>query len=339
MSAGLPSHKTIFSGLKPSGDIHIGNYLGAIKQWVELQNGNTAYYCIVDLHAITVPYEPKELSGRILDAAALYIALGIDPEKSIIFVQSHVSAHSELAWLLGTMTPYGELSRMTQFKDKYRVKKQSVSHGLFSYPVLMAADILLYNTHLVPVGEDQLQHIELARNIAERFNAQFGDTFTIPEAYTNQASARIMSLQDPKKKMSKSESEKGCIALTDDADTIRAKIAGAVTETDPIFSFTKSGPASRVGGPAVQNLLAIYKAFSNKPEEIIEKEFAGKGYKEFKETLAETIITALSPIQEKYRAIREDDTDLRFTLGRGMHRAQQVANATLHQVKEVMGLL
>lgn len=328
----IPEGKNIFSGLKPSGDIHIGNYLGAIKQWVALQENNTAYYCIMDLHAITVPYEPKDLPDRILDAAALYIALGIDPEKSIIFVQSHVSAHSELAWLLGTMTPYGELSRMTQFKDKYRVKKQSVSHGLFSYPVLMAADILLYNTNVVPVGEDQLQHIELARNIAERFNAQFGDTFTIPEPYMNQASARIMSLQDPTKKMSKSESEKGCIALTDDADTIRKKIASAVTDTDPIFSFTKSGPA-------VQNLLAIYKAFSGKEEQDIEKEFEGKGYKEFKEALAETIITVLSPIQEKYRAIREDDTDLRFTLGRGMHRAQQVANATLHQVKEVMGLI
>ncbi len=332
MAQPLPSNKTIFSGLKPSGDIHIGNYLGAIKQWVELQEDNTAYYCIVDLHAITVPYEPKELQNRVLDAAAMYIALGIDPVKSVIFLQSHVSAHTELSWLLSTITPYGELSRMTQFKDKYREKKQSVSHGLFSYPVLMAADILLYNTNIVPVGDDQVQHIELARNIVERFNNQFGNIFTPPEAYINKDSARIMSLQDPKKKMSKSESEKGCIALTDTPDVIRKKIASAVTDTEAIFSFTKSGPA-------VQNLLAIYKAFSEQEDQEIEKEFEGKGYKEFKAALAETIIGGLSPIQEKYKTLREDDTDLRFTLGRGMHRAQQIANSTLHQVKEAMGLL
>lgn len=334
MAQNLPSNKTIFSGIQPSGNLHIGNYLGAIKQWVQLQQNNAALFCVVDQHAITVPYEPKELQSRILDAAAIYLAAGVNPEKSIVFVQSHVAAHTELAWLLSTCTPYGNLTRMTQFKGKSKKlsSKDAISLALFSYPVLMAADILLYNTNVVPVGEDQVQHIELARDIAERFNKQYGPVFTMPEAYIPQETARIMSLTDPKKKMSKSDGEKTYIALTDTADTIKKKIASAVTDTDPIFSFKKSGPA-------VQNLLAIYKAFSGKEEQDIEKAFEGKGYKEFKESLAKTIIDALSPIQEKYKTLREDDMDLRFTLGRGMHRAQQIANSTLHQVKEVMGIL
>lgn len=334
MDTSLPSNKTVFSGLQPSGSLHIGNYLGAITQWVKLQDGNTALFCIVDQHAITIPYEPSELQGRILDAAALYLAAGVNPEKSVMFVQSHVSAHTELAWLLASITPYGNLTRMTQFKDKSKKlsSKDATSLALFSYPVLMAADILLYNTNIVPVGEDQMQHIELARDIAERFNARYKPIFTVPEAYIPKDTARIMSLTDPKKKMSKSDGEKTYIALTDSAEIIRAKIASAVTDTQATFSFKKSGPA-------VQNLLAIYKAFSEKSEQDIEKEFEGKGYKEFKEKLADAIVSALSPIQEKYKTLREDDTDLRFTLGRGMHRAQQIANATLHEAKEAMGLL
>ncbi len=330
----MPSGKTIVSGIQPSGTLHIGNYLGAIKQWVALQEGNTTYFCIVDQHAITVPYDPKTLQDKILDAAALYIAAGVDVEKSVIFVQSHVQAHTELAWLLSTVTPYGNLTRMTQFKDKSKKmsSKDAISTALFSYPVLMAADILLYNADVVPVGDDQKQHLELARLIAERFNATFGETFTVPEPYIPETSARIMSLTDPKKKMSKSNEPKSYIALSDDADTIRKKIGSAVTDTKPLFSFAKSGPA-------VKNLLAIYQAFSDTSQEAIEQQFEGKGYKEFKEALAETIISALTPLQEKYKKIREEDTELRFTLGRGMHHAQGAANATLHRAKEAMGLL
>ncbi len=334
MGMEIPSGKTIFSGIQPSGMLHIGNYLGAIKQWIELQENNTAYFCVVDQHAITVPYDAKTLQDRILDVAATYIAAGVDTDKSVIFLQSHVPAHTELAWLLSTVAPYGNLTRMTQFKDKSKkvAPKDSISLALFSYPVLMAADILLYNTNIVPVGEDQKQHVELARDIAQRFNALYGDIFTMPEAYIPKDAARIMSLSDPTKKMSKSDAEKSYIALNDAPDVIRKKIASAVTDTEPIFSFKKSGPA-------VKNLLNIYKAFSTKSEEEIEKELEGKKYKEFKETLAEAIVSGLRSFQTKYEETRKDDVELRFALGRGMHRAQGTANATLHRVKEVMGLM
>ena len=330
----IPSNKVVISGIQPSGTLHIGNYLGAIKQWIDLQKNNTAYFCIVDQHAITVPYDKNTLQDRILDVAATYIAAGVDIQKSVIFVQSHIAAHTELAWLLSTITPYGNMTRMTQFKDKSKKlsSKDAVSLALFSYPVLMAADILLYNADIVPVGEDQKQHIELARDIAERFNTMYGDVFTIPTPYIPEESARIMSLSDPTKKMSKSDSEKSYIALTDTPDIIRQKIASAVTDTEAVFSFKKSGPA-------VKNLLNIYKAFRGTEEQIIEQKFADKNYKEFKEALAEAIITGLQDIQKKYEEVRKDDVELRFTLGRGMHRAQGVANATLHRVKEAMGLL
>ena len=334
MSQDLPANKTIFSGIQPSGVLHIGNYLGAIRQWLTLQENNTTIFCIVDEHAITVPYDPATLPDRVLDIAAAYIAAGIDPEKSIIFVQSHVSAHAELGWLLSTIAPYGQMSRMTQFKDKSKKlsSKDAISLALFSYPVLMAADILLYHAHVVPVGEDQKQHIELTRDLAEKFNTQFGETFTIPEPYIPEDSARIMSLIDPTKKMSKSDVEKSYIALTDTPDVIRKKISSAVTDTEAIFSFKKSGPA-------VQNLLAIYKAFSNKSEEDIEKEFENTSYKDFKTSLADTIIATLEPFQKKYNDIRSEDTELRLILGKGGHRAQGIANSTLHRVKEKMGLM
>ena len=326
--------QTVFSGIQPSGILNIGNYLGAIQQWKTLQQENDTLFCIMDEHAITVPYDPKTLPDRVLDVAATYIAAGIDPEKSIVFVQSHVSAHTELAWLLSTIAPYGAMSRMTQFKEKSKKisSKDAISLALFSYPVLMAADILLYHTNIVPVGEDQKQHIELARDLAQKFNAQFGELFTVPEAHIPKAAARIMSLIDPKKKMSKSDPEKSYIGLTDSPDDIRKKIASAVTETDAIFSFTKSGPA-------VKNLLSIYKAFSNAEEKEIEDEFAGKTYKEFKSALAESIIETLEPFQKKYSEIRSEDTELRIILGKGGHRAQGIANSTLHRAKERMGLL
>lgn len=326
----LPQNKRILSGIQPSGVLHIGNYLGALKQWVALQEHNTAYYCIVDEHAITVDYDPKLLPGRVLDAAAMYLAAGIDVEKSVMFVQSHVAAHTELAWLLSTITPFGELSRMTQFKDKSK-KQVATSLGLFSYPVLMAADILLYQPNLIPVGEDQVQHVELTRELANRFNAKFGEVFTVPESYLVKETTRIMSLTDPTKKMSKSDAEKTYIAITDKPDTIRKKISSAVTDTEAVFSFEHSGPA-------VKNLLKIYKAFSSSTEEAIEAEFAGKNYKEFKEALGEVIVTALTPIRQRFEEFRADDTELRLTLGKGAHFAQTAANQTLHNVKEVMGL-
>ncbi|MEK7499399.1 MAG: tryptophan--tRNA ligase, partial [Patescibacteria group bacterium] len=303
-------------------------------QLIDLQKDNTAYFCIVDQHSITVPYDPSTLQDRILDTAASYIAAGVDIHKSVIFVQSHIQAHTELAWLLSTITPHGTMTRMTQFKDKSKKmsSKDAISLALFSYPVLMAADILLYNTDIVPVGEDQKQHVELARDIAQRFNAKYGDIFTIPESYIPEHSARIMSLSDPKKKMSKSDNEKSYIALTDTPDIIRQKISSAVTDTEAVFSFKKSGPA-------VKNLLHIYKAFSKKEEQDIEQEFTGKNYKEFKDTLAASIISGLRDFQLTYNETRKDDVELRFTLGRGMHRAQGVANATLHKAKEAMGLM
>ena len=326
------TNKVIFSGIQPSGTLHIGNYLGALKQWVQLHENNTCYFCIVDEHAITVPYEPKDLQDRILQTAAVYLAAGIDPEKSIIFVQSHVPSHTELAWLLMTTTPFGELSRMTQFKDKSLKQKESTTAGLFGYPTLMAADILLYKTDTVPVGEDQVQHIELTRSIAERFNNRFGQTFTVPEPFLNKTSARIMALDDPKKKMSKSDAEKSYIALTDAPDTIRRKIMSAVTETKPVISFTKSGAA-------VKNLLSIYQAFSEESTEAIEEKLSDKGYKELKESLAELIVEKLAPIQKKYQELRANDDELRIMLGRGAHRASLVAAQTMRDVKEKMGLI
>lgn len=322
---------TIFSGIQPSGTLHLGNYLGALKQWVELQEGNTCYFCIVDQHAITVPYKPAELPRRILDAAATYIAAGVDSDHSIIFVQSHVPAHTELGWLLSTITPYGDLSRMTQFKDKSQKQQTNTTLGLFAYPVLMAADILLYKTNQVPVGEDQVQHIELARSLAERFNNRFGQMFAIPEPLTQKTTARIMSLADPSQKMSKSDATNSYIALTDPPETIRKKIMSAVTETEPVFSFERSGPA-------VKNLLNIYTALSGDEPAAIEQRFAGKGYKDFKEALAELIVKKLSPLQEKFTALRQDETKLKEILATGATKASTIAKKTLADVKQKMGL-
>lgn len=327
-----PQNKVIFSGIQPSGVLHLGNYLGAIKQWVALQEQNTCYFCVVDEHAITVPYEPKDLPERVLQTAAVYLAAGIDPDKSVVFVQSHVPEHTELGWLLMTLTPFGDLQRMTQFKDKAAKQKAAASAGLFGYPDLMAADILLYHTDLVPVGEDQVQHVELTRSLAQRFNNRFGETFIMPEPFLNQSAARIMSLQEPKKKMSKSDPDKTYIALTDEPDVIHRKIMGAVTETKPVISFSESGPA-------VLNLLNIYRALSDETPETIEANFSGKGYKELKEELAELIVAKLAPLQKRHQELRANDDDLRIMLGRGQHRAKNIASQTLQDVKRKMGLI
>jgi tryptophanyl-tRNA synthetase len=322
----------IFSGVQPSGSLHLGNYLGALKEWVKLAQNHDAFFCVVDEHAITVPYDPQDISHRVLQTAAWYLAAGINPDQHTVFIQSHVPAHTELSWLLMTVTPFGELQRMTQFKDKSRQNIASTSAALFNYPVLMAADILLYDTDIVPVGEDQVQHIELTRDIAKWFNKRFGDTFKIPQAHINQNTARIMSLTDPSQKMSKSGTPKSYIALEDNADTIRQKIMSAVTDTKPIFSFTHSGPA-------VRNLLNIFQAFSEQSHNDIEKRFEHSNYQEFKTALADIIIESLAPIQTKYQELLTQDDELRILLGRGMHIAQTHASRTLTRVKQKMGLL
>ena len=332
----LPTNQTILSGIQPSGSLHLGNYLGALKQWVELQQTNTCFYCIVDLHAITVDYDPAQLQEKILDTAALYLAAGLDPDKSTLFIQSHVSAHTELAWLLATQTPYGELTRMIQFKEKSQKQttqpletlipteaKTGPSVGLFSYPILQAADILLYQPNLIPIGEDQIQHIELTRDIAKRFNNKFGPVFTLPQPHINKSSARIMSLTDPTKKMSKSDADKSYIALTDQPEIIKKKIMSAVTETE--FNIKSDSPS-------IKNLLTIHQALSDHPP-------TATNYKGFKEALANLIIDKLSPLQEKYKKLRQHDDELRVMLAAGAVKAQIVANQTLQAVKQKMGLV
>ena len=326
--------KKVFSGIQPSGIIHLGNYLGAIKQWVALQDEvDQAIFCIVDLHAITVPQDPKELRENILSVAALYLACGIDPTKSIIFVQSDRPEHSELGWILNNVTKMGELSRMTQFKDKSQKEgSESSSVGLFDYPVLMAADILLYGTTHVPVGEDQKQHVELARDIAIRFNGRFGETFVVPEPMIQSESARIMGLDNPTKKMSKSaESVLNYIAMTDDAETIRQKVRKAVTDSgDEIKSSHDK--------PALTNLLNIYSAVTDKTIAELEAEYVGKKYGDLKNDLAEVIVAFLVPIQNRYKLLRQDEADLIRLLGEGASKAETQAAKMLASVKSKMGL-
>jgi len=327
--------KIIFSGTAPSGNIHIGNYLGAIKQWAELQNTGEYQniFCVVDEHAITTPQDPTKLRSKILEVFTLYLALGIDPEKSIIFVQSHVPEHSELNWILSTITPVGELERMTQFKDKSQ-KQKSVPAGLLNYPVLMAADILLYKTNLVPIGEDQLQHIELTRTIARKFNSTFGETFAIPEPFINKEGKRIMGLDDPSKKMSKSaENTKNYIALLDSPETIREKIKAAVTDSASEIKYDMENK------PAISNLLTIYSLFSRKTIAELEKEYDGKNYSVFKNDLAEIIIEGLSPIQKKYKELSANPDYIKKVLRNGAEKAKTIASQTMSEVRSKIGFL
>lgn len=322
----------VFSGIQASGSPHIGNYLGAIKHWAAEQEGKENFFCVVDLHAITVPQEPETLRFNINEAAKVLLASGIDPEKSTLFVQSDRPEHSELAWILNCFTGFGELSRMTQFKEKGEGKKD-VSVGLFDYPVLMAADILLYDTHSVPVGEDQKQHVELTRNIAERMNNRFNNLFVLPEPDIKKVGARIMGLDNPKKKMSKSAgSENSYIAIRDDAETIRKKIAKAVTDTGSEIKFDKEKK------PAISNLLTIYSLFADEEMETIEARYQGKGYGEFKKDLAEVIITGLAPIQDRLAELDEDPAYVATVLAEGARKAAPIACATLTRVKEKVGL-
>lgn len=322
----------IFSGIQPSGNLHIGNYLGAIQNWVKMQDSYDSIFCVVDMHAITVPQNPEELKKRTIEVARIYLASGIDPKKCAIFIQSQVSEHAELMWILNTITKIPELEKMTQFKDKSgKNSKAGIDAGLMNYPVLMAADILLYNTQVVPVGKDQKQHIELARDLAKRFNKKFGETFIVPEAYTKKESENIMGLDNPAKKMSKSAaSEYNYIALSDDEETVRRKIKKAVTDSgsEIIYSDEK---------PALKNLINIYSLLDNKKPEEIEKLFTGKGYADFKSGLAETIVAFLKPLQERMKELT--DEKVLDILKTGADKVRPIAKKKLDEAKKKIGFV
>jgi tryptophanyl-tRNA synthetase len=323
----------IFSGIQPTGAIHIGNYLGALKQWVELQKENECIFCIVDLHALTAPYKPENLQERILEKAIAYIAAGIDPEKSIIFIQSHVKEHAELNWLLNTVTPVGDLTRMTQYKEKSKKFEKNLNAGLLNYPILMAADILLYQTEVVPVGEDQQQHVELTRTIARRFNQTFGETFKIPEARLPEMGAKIMSLQQPAKKMSKSDAEDSYIGLFDEPEAIKSKIAKAVTDTGKVIKYN---PEEK---PGVSNLLTIYSLFSDMTIKEVEKKFKAKGYADLKKQLADLLILKLEVFRKKRKELLQREVYVKEILEKGARKAQIMAQSTMQDAKSKMGLI
>ena len=325
--------KRIFSGIQPTGLVHIGNYLGAIKNWVKLQNEYDSIFCVVDLHALTVPQDPKTFKDKVFDLAATLLAAGLDPKKCLLFVQSHVPEHTELTWLLNTITPIGELERMTQFKEKAAKFRESINMGLFDYPVLMAADILLYDTQIVPVGEDQRQHVELTRVIARKFNNRFGQTFFEPEALIQREGARIMSLSEPTKKMSKSDNSESFIAVSDEPETIREKIKKAVTDSG---REVKYNPEQK---PAISNLLTIFSQFDGRPIREIEKEFKGKTYVEFKTALAETVIKSLAPLQEKRKELLKNPEKVKKILAEGAKKAHTIASQKLLEIKKKMGLI
>jgi len=322
----------VSSGIRPTGGLHIGNYFGAIKQWIELQNRHNCLFCIVDLHAITTPYEPKNLQKSIVETAIAYLAAGLDPEKCTLFVQSDVKEHCELSWLLGTITPLGDLKRMTQFKEKSKNHPQYINAGLLNYPVLMAADILLYQTTLVPVGKDQVQHIELTREIARKFNKTFGNVFKEPKALLSQGQ-KIMSLDEPRKKMSKTGNPKGCIGIFEEPQKIRKKIISAVTDSGKTIKYD---PKRK---PGISNLLTIYSLASGKDIKVIERELKGKGYGELKKNLASLLIEFLSPFRKKHKEFLTRHVYVKEILKRGAHRARLQAQSTIERVKIKMGLM
>ncbi len=323
----------VFSGIRPSGQLHIGNYLGAMRQWIKLQEIHDCIFCIVDLHAITTPYDPGELQKNITDAAIIYLAAGLDPEKSIFFVQSNIEEHSELAWLLGTIIPVGDLLRMTQYKEKSQELRKSPKAGLLNYPILMAADILLYQAELVPVGKDQQQHVELAREIARKFNRKFGKTFEMPEVFLPKMGAKIMSLQNPRKKMAKSEGKESYIALLDSSKTIKEKIMKAVTDPGKEIKYDLQRK------PGISNLLTIYSLFSEKSLKEIEKEFKGKGYEDFKKSLAQLLIEKLEPFKTKQKELSKKEEYLEKILDGGAKKAKVLAQSTMKEVSQKMGLI
>jgi tryptophanyl-tRNA synthetase len=326
--------KRILSGIQPSGEVHLGNYIGALQHWAARQDQRDCFYCIVDLHAITVPQEPAALRQATLELAAILIAIGIDPRRSTLFVQSHVHEHVQLGWVLGCLATFGELRRMAQFKDKAAAQKEAnVTVGLFTYPVLQAADILIYQAHEVPVGEDQRQHLELTRDIAQRFNARFGDTFVVPEAVIPTFGAKIMDLQNPTAKMSKStESPMGTVKVTDPPDAIRTKVRAAVTDSgrEVVVAPDK---------PAITNLLTIYSIATGKAVPELEQAFAGQGYAPFKAGLADALVAFLEPIQRRYAELLADPAELGRLVERGAEKAQAVAAPTLATAYERVGFV
>ncbi|QIB67937.1 tryptophan--tRNA ligase [Aminipila butyrica] len=323
--------KRVFSGVQPTGNIHIGNYLGALRQFVELQNDNECIYCIVDMHSITVPQQPQELRQHILDVAALYLAIGVDPKKATVFVQSDVPGHAELSWVLTCSAYTGELSRMTQFKDKSK-GRESAPAGLFTYPVLMAADILLYDTHVVPVGNDQKQHIELCRDLAIRINNKYGETFVVPEGRFLKEGARIMALDEPTRKMSKSaENPLSRISLLDDESKIKKAIMKSTTDSEGEVRFDIENK------PGISNLMNIYSSFSSLSIEDIQKKYQGCGYGDFKKDLVQVTAEALRPIREQYEEIRHSQ-ELIDVLKEGAEKANDISEKTMLRVKERFGL-
>ncbi|MBR2259170.1 MAG: tryptophan--tRNA ligase [Blautia sp.] len=327
----IDGRKVLFSGMQSTGNLTLGNYLGALKNWLTLADEYECYYSVVDMHSITIRQDPAELRKRARNLLTLYIAAGLDPEKTCIYYQSHCSAHAELAWILNCFTYMGELNRMTQFKDKSAKHADNINAGLFTYPVLMAADILLYQADVVPVGADQMQHLELTRDIAERFNNLYGDVFTIPEPYVGKVGAKIMSLQDPEKKMSKSdENPNGSIYLMDDADTIIRKCKRAVTDSVGEIAY-------RDEQPGVKNLINIYSACTGKtPEETVE-EFAGKGYGDFKAAVGESVISILRPLQEEYGRLSKDKAYIDQVIRQNAERARHTSYRTLRKVQRKVG--
>ena len=322
-----------FSGVQPSGNLTIGNYLGAIKNFASFSEKYKCFYCVVDEHAITVRQVPADLRRRTYETLALYMACGLDPEKNTLYVQSHVKEHAELAWLLNCFTGFGELSRMTQFKDKSQKHADNINAGLFTYPVLMAADILLYQTDVVPVGIDQKQHVELCRDIANRFNAIYPDTFTIPEPIMAKSGAKIMSLADPTKKMSKSdENTNAVVYILDDRDTIIRKFKRAVTDSDTRVKYAE-------GKDGINNLMTIYSVFTGKTLDEIEREFDGKGYGDFKLAVGEVCADALAPVQEKFKCYMSDKAQLEAQMKKGAEEAAYVARRTLSKVQKKLGFV
>ncbi|SFO95599.1 tryptophanyl-tRNA synthetase [Geodermatophilus dictyosporus] len=325
----------VLSGIQPTaGSFHLGNYLGALRQWVALQETAEAFYCVVDLHAITMDWDPEELRRNTLTAAAQLLALGVDPERSTLFVQSHVPEHVRLSWVLECVARFGEASRMTQFKDKsQREGTAGSSVGLFTYPVLQAADILVYRADEVPVGEDQRQHLELTRDIATRFNGRFGDTFTLPAARIPEGAAKVLDLQAPEKKMSKSLPPAGCVFLLDDPKVTAKKIRSAVTDTG------REVVADPVGKPGVTNLLTIHSALSGRSVPELEEHFAGRGYGDLKKELAEVVTDFLTPVRERTQELLDDRAELQRVLARGAERAREVAGRTVREVYDRVGFL
>jgi tryptophanyl-tRNA synthetase len=323
----------IFSGIQPTGDPHIGNYSGGFRQYARTQEQGEAFFCVVDLHAITVDYEPAALRDNTLDIAAMLFATGLDPERSTVFVQSHVTAHAEAAWLLGALTPYGQLGRMTQFKEKGE-QQSLVTSALFTYPVLMAGDILLYQTDIVPIGDDQRQHVELCRDIAVRFNARHGQTFTVPDGTYPEAGARVMDLQEPTKKMSKSfGTEQGKVLMLDDPDTVRRKIKRAVADSGREIRHDLAGK------PGISNLIELMTVATGETVAEVEARFDGEGYGVFKEAVGDALVELLGPIQERFRALRSDPDELDRLLGLGADKAREASAPTLAAMYDRMGFV